>query len=57
MLQENVIQETVDFALQYLGDPPGVDPYNVQAHGSAEQRAEAIKGGYGEGFLACNIMV
>jgi hypothetical protein len=57
MLTENDIQQTIDFTLQYLGDPPGVDPYNVQAHGSAEQRADAIQGGYNEGFLACNITV
>ena len=57
LLQAGDIDQTIQFTLQYLGDPPGVDPYNPQAHGTAEQRAAAIKGGYNEGFLACNITV
>jgi predicted metalloprotease len=57
LLEEGDIDTTIQFTLQYLGDPPGVDPYNPQAHGTAEQRANAIMGGYNDGFLACNISV
>ena len=57
MIDDTDINETVEFTLQYLGDPPGIDPYDPQAHGSAEQRAEAIQNGYSEGFLSCNIVV
>jgi hypothetical protein len=57
LLGENDIQQTVDFALQYLGDPPGVGTYDPQAHGTAEQRANAIMSGYQDGFLACNIQI
>jgi putative neutral zinc metallopeptidase len=57
MLQEGDIDQTIQFTLEYLGDPPGVDPYNPQAHGTADQRAAAIEGGFNDGFLACNITV
>lgn len=57
LLQEQDIQQTVDFTIQYLGDPAYIDQYDPQAHGSAEQRAEAILGGYENGFLSCNIVI
>lgn len=57
LLQEQDIQQTIDFTIQYLGDPEYIDQYDPQAHGSAEQRADAFLGGYENGFLSCNIMI
>ncbi len=56
-LETGDIQDTTSFAMHYLGDPPGVDTYDPQAHGSGEMRVAAITGGYEQGFLACNITV
>jgi predicted metalloprotease len=57
LLNQDDIDQTIEFTLKYLGDPPGISEYDQQAHGSAEQRAAAIKGGWEDGFLACNIQV
>ena len=57
MLNPDDIQQTVEFTIQYLGDPAYIDNYDDQAHGSAEMRAEAIMSGYNDGFLACDITV
>lgn len=57
LLQTNDIQDTANFAIQYLGDPPGVDTYDPQAHGSADMRVNAIMDGFNGGFLACNITI
>jgi predicted metalloprotease len=57
LLKENDIQQTIDFTIQYLGDPAYIDVYDPQAHGSAEQRAEAFMGGFESGFLSCNIVI
>lgn len=57
LIDQSDIDDTIAFTLKYLGDPPGISDYDPQAHGSAEQRAAAIKGGWEDGFLACNIQV
>src|SRR3954453_21755354 len=57
LLKSEDIDQTVAFTIKYLGDPPGVNEYDPQAHGSADQRKAAILGGYNKGFLACNITV
>jgi predicted metalloprotease len=51
------IQQAVDFALQFLGDPDYVGTYDPQAHGTGQMRATAILSGYQNGFLGCNITV
>jgi predicted metalloprotease len=55
LLGETDIQQAVDLALQFLGDPDYVGPYDPQAHGTGQMRADAILGGYQQGFLACNL--
>ena len=57
LLREEDIDQTIAFTIEYLGDPAYIDEYDPQAHGSSEQRAKSFKGGYEEGFLACNIMI
>ncbi len=57
LLRENDIQQTMEFTIQYLGDPAYIDTYDPQAHGSAEDRVSSFMGGYENGFSACNIIV
>ncbi len=57
VLQEGDIEQAVQFALNVLGDPAYVGPYDPQAHGTGEQRATAIMNGYQQGFLACNVSI
>ena len=57
LLETGDIDETVNFAIQYLGDPANVNPYDEQAHGTAEQRAAAIVSGYENGFSGCAIRI
>jgi predicted metalloprotease len=57
LLRAGDIDETIAFTIQYLGDPDYISDFDPRAHGSAEQRAAAIKSGYEEGFLSCNIMI
>ena len=57
VLQEGDIDQPVQFALEVLGDPAFVGPYDPQAHGTGEQRARAIMNGYEEGFLACDVSI
>lgn len=57
LLEQDDIQEAVNFALQFLGDPDYVGTYDQQAHGTGEMRATAILSGYENGFLGCNITV
>ncbi len=56
-LQEGDIDQAVQFALEVLGDPAYVGPYDPQAHGTGDQRARAIMNGYEQGFLACNVSI
>jgi len=51
------IDQAVQFALEVLGDPQQVGPYDPQAHGTGEQRARAIMNGYEDGFLGCNVSI
>ncbi len=53
VIVEDDIQEAVDFAITYLGDPEGIDEYSERAHGTAEQRASAFLVGHRDGFLGC----
>ena len=53
VIVEADVQEAVDFAVTYLGDPPGLDEYSAQAHGTAEQRATSFLLGHRDGFLGC----
>jgi predicted metalloprotease len=57
LLEHDDIDETVEFTMQYLGDPEHTDVFDPQAHGTAEQRANAILSGYQNGFEGCNIQV
>ena len=57
LLQEGDIDQAIQLALELLGDPNGVGELDPQAHGSGEQRAQAITGGYEQGFLACNLTI
>jgi predicted metalloprotease len=57
VLQEGDIEQALDFALNVLGDPAYVGPYDPQAHGTGEQRKQAILNGYEQGFLACNVSI
>jgi predicted metalloprotease len=57
LLNPDDIDQTVAFTIQYLGDPDYISDYDPQAHGSADQRKDAILAGYNNGFLACNITV
>ncbi|HEY7034945.1 MAG TPA: neutral zinc metallopeptidase [Thermomicrobiales bacterium] len=57
LLQDTDINQAVDLALQMLGDPNGVGELDPQAHGSGEERAQAIMNGYQNGFLACNVKI
>ena len=56
-LQEGDIDQATEFALEVLGDPTQVGPYDPQAHGTGEQRKRAILNGYEQGFLACNVSI
>ncbi len=53
VIVEEDIQEAVDFAITYLGDPEGIDEYSERAHGTAEQRSSAFLVGNRDGFLGC----
>ena len=57
LLQEGDIEQAVQLALELLGDPTGIGELDPQAHGTGEQRAQAIIGGYEQGFLACNLTI
>jgi uncharacterized protein len=57
LLQDTDINQAVQFALQFLGDPNGVGELDPQAHGSGEQRATSIMNGYNKGFLGCNVKI
>jgi hypothetical protein len=54
VLSPGDIDEAVDFAVEFLGDPPTIETYDPRAHGTGEQRANAIMLGYENGFLGCN---
>lgn len=54
VLSPGDIEEAVDFAVEFLGDPPTIETYDPRAHGTGEQRANAIMLGYKNGFLGCN---
>ena len=53
VIVEDDIQEAIDFAITYLGDPEGIDEYSERAHGTAEQRSSAFLVGNRDGFLGC----
>jgi predicted metalloprotease len=55
LLEAAAIDQAVQLALQMLGDPQFVGPYDPQAHGTGEQRATSIMNGYDQGFLGCNV--
>lgn len=57
LLNPEDIDQTIDFTIEYLGDPAYIDEYDPQAHGSSEQRAEAFKSGYEDGLRSCNIVI
>ena len=57
LMVESDIKQTVVFAIKYLGDPDNISNYDEQAHGSGDQRADAIMAGYNDGFLACDISI
>jgi predicted metalloprotease len=57
LLREDDIEQTMQFTVQYLGDPEYIDTYDPQAHGTSEMRVQSFMGGYENGFSACNIVV
>jgi hypothetical protein len=57
LLEPGDIDETVEFAVEYLGDPNWVGETDPQAHGTADQRVQSILTGYENGFLGCNIFI
>jgi hypothetical protein len=57
LLEPDDIDQTVQFAVDYLGDPAGIGETDPQAHGSADQRVQSILTGYEDGFVGCNIFV
>lgn len=57
LLEQDDIDETVRFTIQYLGDPDYIEVSDPQAHGSADQRAQSIFAGYENGFTGCNIQI
>lgn len=57
LLETDDIDETVEFTIQYLGDPDYVDEYDPQAHGTADQRVQSFLNGYENGFLGCNVVI
>ena len=52
-LEDDDIEETIQFALQYLGDPDYIEVSDPQAHGSADMRAKSILTGYEDGISPC----
>ena len=52
-LEDDDIDETIQFALQYLGDPEYIEVNDPQAHGTADQRKEAILLGFQNGISPC----
>ncbi|MDP9469819.1 MAG: neutral zinc metallopeptidase [Chloroflexota bacterium] len=54
LLETDDVDEAINFTVQYLGDPPGTDEYDPQAHGTADQRVQSFLNGYENGFLGCN---
>ncbi|MDQ2683832.1 MAG: neutral zinc metallopeptidase [Chloroflexota bacterium] len=57
LLRPDDIEQTMEFTIEYLGDPAYIDVYDPQAHGSSQQRHDAFMGGYLDGFSACNIEI
>ena len=57
LLEQDDIDETIQFTIEYLGDPDYIEVSDPQAHGSADQRAQSILSGYESGFTACNIQI
>jgi predicted metalloprotease len=51
------VDATIDFTVNTLGDPAFIAEYDPQAHGTGAQRSQAIRLGYSDGFLGCNIVV
>jgi predicted metalloprotease len=56
-LEAGDVDATVDFTVSTLGDPGFIGEYDPQAHGSGDQRGQAILLGYSDGFLGCNIVI
>jgi hypothetical protein len=42
---------------EWAGDPPGVPPQAVGAHGSGEQRLQSFRQGFKGGIGACNVEI
>jgi len=57
LLEQDDIDETIQFTIEYLGDPDYIEVSDPQAHGSADQRAQSILAGYENGFSGCNIQI
>jgi uncharacterized protein len=57
LLETDDVDEAIDFTVERLGDPHYIGEYDPQAHGTADQRAQAFLLGYEQGFLGCNISI
>jgi predicted metalloprotease len=57
LLEPDDVDEAIRFTVEYLGDPGTVDAFDPQAHGTADQRAQAFLLGYEDGFSGCNITI
>ena len=56
-LEQGDIDATAQFTMTTLGDPDFIDEYSPQAHGTGQQRTQALLLGYSDGFLGCNIVI
>lgn len=53
-LEAGDVEEAVSLSLEVGGDLPGTSIYDVYAHGSGQQRADAFLAGYYDGFAGCD---
>jgi predicted metalloprotease len=53
-LETGDVEEAVSLSLEVGGDLPGTSVYDLYAHGSGEQRADAFLAGYYDGFAGCD---
>lgn len=49
------LAEASAFIFARLGDPNGIDEFDPQAHGNAEQRTDAFSDGYDGGYTGCSV--
>lgn len=55
LLDTQDLSEATAFIFERIGDPDGIDEFDPQAHGSADQRLSAFSDGYDGGFTGCQL--